>query len=152
MSGFRKLGSSAMPLLRSATWARAAVPKRIAVPSSRSFSILTPLRPSLQSGTTTRQSVFRTNTPTSMTGQTTTTTQTAEGGVVLDLVPKTFITSNPALAGLGNQIRCGPRPTMSNASRLIQKRRHGFLSRIRTNKGRKILAARKAKGRRRLSA
>ncbi|KAM7221149.1 hypothetical protein V8F06_003534, partial [Rhypophila decipiens] len=117
----------------------------------RSFSILTPLRPSLQSGTTTRQSVFRTNTPTSMAGQTTTTTQTAEG-VVLDLVPKTSITWNPALAGLGNQIRCGPRPTMSNASRLIQKRRHGFLSRIRTNKGRKILAARKAKGRRRLSA
>ncbi|KAM7204378.1 hypothetical protein V8F33_001680 [Rhypophila sp. PSN 637] len=151
MSGFRKLGSSAMPLLRSATWARAAVPKRIAVPSSRSFSILTPLRPTLlQSGT--RQSVFRTNTPTtSMMGQTTT-TQTAEGWGVLDLVPKTSITSNPALAGLGSQIRCGPRPTMSNASRLIQKRRHGFLSRIRTNKGRKILAARKAKGRRRLSA
>ncbi len=38
----------------------------------------------------------------------------------LDLVPKSAITAHPALAAM--QIRCGPRPTMSNASRLIRAR------------------------------
>ena len=74
----------------------------------------------------------------------------AAGENALDLVPKSSITSHPALAAI--QIRCGPRPTMSNASRLIRARRHGFLSRIRTAKGRKLLALRRAKGRKRLSA
>ncbi|KAK4103949.1 hypothetical protein N658DRAFT_521776 [Parathielavia hyrcaniae] len=73
-------------------------------------------------------------------------------GEALDLLPKTSITAHPALAGCASQIRCGPRPTMSNASRLIQKRRHGFLSRIRTQGGRKTLMRRKLKGRKRLSA
>ncbi|KAM7198084.1 50S ribosomal protein L34 [Naviculisporaceae sp. PSN 640] len=151
MSGLRKFGASGLPLLRRAVAQKTV---SVSVPSTaRSFSILPSLRPTLQSARpvfrqpstcTPSTSVFSPNSSASAVA-------TTEGGV-LDLVPKTAISSNPALCGIASQIRCGPRPTMSNASRLIQKRRHGFLSRIRTNKGRKVLAARKAKGRRRLCA
>lgn len=72
-------------------------------------------------------------------------------GEVLDVVAKSSVTSHPALAGCGSQIRCGPRPTMSGASRLLQKRRHGFLARKRSRTGRNILKRRMAKGRKKLS-
>ncbi|KAI1002286.1 hypothetical protein K3495_g5915 [Podosphaera aphanis] len=58
------------------------------------------------------------------------------------------ISSHPALSA--TQIRCGPRNTFS-PSHFVRKRRHGFLSRIKTRKGRMTLARRKAKKRTTLS-
>ncbi|PMD26070.1 hypothetical protein NA56DRAFT_676603 [Hyaloscypha hepaticicola] len=64
----------------------------------------------------------------------------------LDLLPR--ISSHPALGS--TQIRCGPRNTFS-PSHFVRKRRHGFLIRIRTRKGRATLARRRAKKRSTLS-
>ncbi|KAI1816714.1 hypothetical protein GGS20DRAFT_536638 [Poronia punctata] len=75
-----------------------------------------------------------------------TTTTTTSEGITVDIIPKSSITSNPALAG-PQQIRCGPRPTMARTSRLVRKRRHGFLSRIRTRNGQKTLQRRREKKR-----
>ncbi|KAH6636965.1 hypothetical protein F5144DRAFT_569275 [Chaetomium tenue] len=113
---------------------------------ARSISHLPTLRPTL----TTPSPLFRAAnaqrfTPTTMPETTTTTT-----GEVADVLAKTAVTAHPALAGCASQIRCGPRPNMSGASRLIQKRRHGFLNRLRCKGGQKMISRRRAKGRKKL--
>lgn len=68
-----------------------------------------------------------------------------------DVVPAAAISAHPAFAGGGaGQIRCGPRNTMNGATRLVQKRRHGYLGRKRTRTGRAILKRRRQKGRAKL--
>jgi large subunit ribosomal protein L34 len=73
-------------------------------------------------------------------------TNVTVGEEALDLQPK--ISTHPALGSI--QVRCGPRNTF-NPSHFVRKRRHGFLSRIRTRKGRATLKRRRAKGRSTLS-
>ncbi|KAL2266409.1 hypothetical protein VTJ83DRAFT_5761 [Remersonia thermophila] len=123
--------------------------------AARSFSHLPTLRPSPFASSA--ASIFRS--PAGTTGthlfapvpSSSSSAAAAEAsGSIADVVPKSAITTHPALSGVASQIRCGPRPTMSGATRLIQKRRHGFLSRLRTAKGRKILQRRRQKGRKRL--
>ncbi|KAI2621566.1 hypothetical protein GGS21DRAFT_494605 [Xylaria nigripes] len=121
--------------------------------AKRTFSLLTCLRPSIlpPNGTVFRSS----NSGTSLLSRlpTTTTFPVGIAGApegVLDIVPKSAITAHPALAG-PQQIRCGPRPTMARSSRLVRKRRHGFLSRIKTRNGQKTLQRRRDKKRMYLS-
>ncbi|ORY71676.1 uncharacterized protein BCR38DRAFT_417715 [Pseudomassariella vexata] len=110
---------------------------------AKSFSSLPSLRPTLQPrlNTVFRSSILANPAPTVITSP--------ADSATLDIVPKSAITSNPALFGV--QIRCGPRPTMARTSRLVRKRRHGFLSRIQTRTGRRTLQRRKSKGRKMLS-
>lgn len=104
--------------------------------SSRTFTLLAPRRP-----TTVPISSRVTIEPSSTTVSTSISSATA-----LDLLPK--ISTHPALAS--TQVRCGPRDTYS-PSHFVRKRRHGFLSRIRTRKGRATLQRRKTKKRTSLS-
>ncbi|OBT80590.1 hypothetical protein VF21_00386 [Pseudogymnoascus sp. 05NY08] len=118
--------------------------KSVAPQASRTFSILTPLRPSLHPRALTRA-------PTSVSSasaaiDSTTTTSSSASSEILDLLPK--ISTHPSLAGI--QVRCGPRNTFS-PSHFVRKRRHGFLSRVRTRKGRATLQRRKSKNRSTLS-
>ncbi|KAI3334398.1 hypothetical protein F4824DRAFT_468749 [Ustulina deusta] len=117
--------------------------------TKRTFSSLPHLRPSTLASNGT---VFRPcNSGTTLLSRLPTTTASPAGipnspEGVLDIVPKSAITAHPALAG-PQQIRCGPRPTMARTSRLVRKRRHGFLSRIRTRNGRRTLQRRREKKR-----
>ncbi|KAI1430457.1 hypothetical protein GGR50DRAFT_690440 [Xylaria sp. CBS 124048] len=121
--------------------------------TKRTFSSLPHLRPSIfpSNGTVFRPSNGGTSLPFRIPATMTFPASIAKGSEgVLDIVPKSAITTHPALAG-PQQIRCGPRPTMATSSRLVRKRRHGFLSRLRTRNGRKTLQRRKDKKRSSLS-
>ncbi|KAI0593087.1 hypothetical protein F4775DRAFT_579612 [Biscogniauxia sp. FL1348] len=114
--------------------------------TKRAFSSLPQLRPSILPTTTTTTSVFRAPGSTSTTLLSRLSPSTTDAAT-LDLVPRSAISAHPALAGAGVQVRCGPRATTARTSRLVRKRRHGFLSRIRTHNGRKTLQRRKDKKR-----
>ncbi|KAI1376489.1 hypothetical protein F4677DRAFT_418689 [Hypoxylon crocopeplum] len=127
-----------------------AVPSLQLWATKRTFSSLPSLRPTVLASA--NNTIFRpSNSPSSGLLTSFTPTPSSSTGI-LDLIPKTAITSHPALGSCAAQMRCGPRPTMARSSRLIRKRRHGFLSRIRTRNGRKILQRRKNKKRRVLSS
>ncbi|KAI0403664.1 hypothetical protein F4802DRAFT_570524 [Xylaria palmicola] len=118
--------------------------------TQRAFSSLPRLRPSLLAASGT---VFRPcNSGNALLSRLPTITASPAGvagaseGVALDIVPRSSITAHPALAG-PQQVRCGPRPTMARSSRLVRKRRHGFLSRLKTRNGQKTLQRRREKKR-----
>ncbi|KAI1328845.1 hypothetical protein F5Y16DRAFT_368115 [Xylariaceae sp. FL0255] len=146
-----------MPLLNLARAALSRAACKSIMPTSqslvakRTFSSLPNLRPSLLFPS---NAVFRpsnsTNTLQSRLPTAPSVLSSETGTGIPDIVPKSSITAHPALAG-PQQIRCGPRPTMATTSRLVRKRRHGFLARLRSKNGKKILARRKAKGRKVLS-
>ncbi|KAK8136426.1 hypothetical protein PG984_004366 [Apiospora sp. TS-2023a] len=115
--------------------------------SRRTFTSLPSLRPSLPAA---RQTIFRASQPTcAPVPSAAAAGPSSSGDSVLDIVPKIAISSSPIFGGV--QIRCGPRPTMATTSRLVRKRRHGFLSRIRSRNGRRTLQRRKSKSRHVLS-
>ncbi|KAF2255371.1 hypothetical protein BU26DRAFT_448744 [Trematosphaeria pertusa] len=142
MNAFRCLRVVARPSASARTLVRPSV-GRIASPQCsslpppmRSISLLAPRRPVLPVSST----------PSALPTPGSATAPAIPSADALDLVSK--ISSHPALGSI--QIRCGPRDTY-NPSHLVRKRRHGFLSRIRTKKGRKLIMRRLKKGRWNLS-
>ncbi|KAF1982347.1 hypothetical protein K402DRAFT_384739 [Aulographum hederae CBS 113979] len=109
--------------------------------SSRPFSHISPRRPaiSIPARSTIQPSVTDTASLDS-------TPSTSMAQPILDLMPK--ISSHPSL--LATQVRNGPRDTY-DPSHFVRKRRHGFLSRVKTRTGRAILKRRRAKGRKNMS-
>ncbi|KAH6611419.1 methionyl-trna synthetase [Trichoderma cornu-damae] len=118
--------------------ARPILAPRIAPLSQRTYTcLLSPLRPTLASA-------FR---PSNSFAPLPGAPPPAAAARVADVVPKTALSSHPSLQG-AMQLRFGPRNTMNGHTRLVQKRRHGWLKRTRSKSGRRILLRRKLKGRR----
>ncbi|KAI0471896.1 hypothetical protein GGR56DRAFT_656046 [Xylariaceae sp. FL0804] len=123
----------------------------------RTFTSLPQLRPSIfvSSSSSGGASVFRSpahsalSAAPSLAPSPTTTTSSSSSSLIPDVVPRSA--ALPGLAGAGGggvaQARFGPRPTMARTSRLVRKRRVGFLARQRSRHGRKILERRRAKKR-----
>ncbi|OAL49131.1 hypothetical protein IQ07DRAFT_681137 [Pyrenochaeta sp. DS3sAY3a] len=136
MNALQCLRVAARPPMSSASLFRPlAQQPRIAL-QCRSISLLSPRRPILPC----------TSSPQALAAPGAAPTSLLPSPSTLDLAGK--ISAHPALGSM--QIRCGPRDTY-NPSHLVRKRRHGFLSRIRTKKGRKLLMRRLKKGRWNLS-
>ncbi|KAF2683503.1 hypothetical protein K458DRAFT_340625 [Lentithecium fluviatile CBS 122367] len=141
MSALQCLRVVARPVTMRATLLRPSSSRMVAAhrsstASARSISLIAPRRPMLP----TYSYASTIPTPGSIT------TPAIPSAGALDIASK--ISTHPALGSI--QIRCGPRDTY-NPSHLVRKRRHGFLSRIRTKKGRKLLMRRLKKGRWNLS-
>lgn len=100
----------------------------------RKFTTITPLRPTLSSFRPASSPILS-SLPSA-----------AAAEPAADLLPK--ISTHPGLAGI--QVRCGPRDTY-DPSHFVRKRRHGFLSRVKTRKGRNLLTRRRVKQRKNLS-
>ncbi|KJZ74991.1 hypothetical protein HIM_05477 [Hirsutella minnesotensis 3608] len=109
----------------------------------RTFTTLSPLRPAL---TPLRQQLGASPFAPSSSNFVPTSSSLDVGLPASDLGPSCEISSHPALAGM--QLRFAPRNTMNGHTRLVQKRRLGFLSRQRSRTGRKIIMRRRMKGRR----
>ncbi|KAF1829754.1 hypothetical protein BDW02DRAFT_573673 [Decorospora gaudefroyi] len=127
--------TSSPPSLLRRSMPRIAAPQRLPIPAPsqcRSISLLTPRRPMLA----------RTCSPSTLPPPGQASSSLLGSSETLDLAGK--MSAHPALGSM--QIRCGPRDTY-NPSHLVRKRRHGFLSRIRTKKGRKMIMRRLKKGR-----
>lgn len=107
--------------------------------STRALSLLSPRRPQFLPPSFAVSSSASPSTASS-------TLTTAADGTLLDLVPK--ISSHPAV--LGMQVRNGPRNTFDPSHR-VRKRRHGFLARLKSRTGRKVLKRRTLKGRQSLT-
>ncbi|KAG5290142.1 60S ribosomal protein L34 [Histoplasma ohiense] len=86
----------------------------------------------------------------SPTAQSTTIRATTTSSPLLSLLTSSFTGSIPARPFSSSEALGAKRDTY-NPSRRVQKRRHGFLARLKSHSGRKILARRRAKGRKYLS-
>ncbi|KAF2280925.1 uncharacterized protein EI97DRAFT_409270 [Westerdykella ornata] len=140
MSAFRCARALGAPARRPTTLFRVP-PSRWSTPQqTRTLTLLTPRRPLLPTSSSPVPSFHLPGSGSSLPA-TATTSESA-----LDLAGK--ISQHPALGSM--QIRAGPRDTY-NPSHFVRKRRHGFLSRLRTKKGRKLLMRRIKKGRWNLS-
>ncbi|KAJ6785740.1 hypothetical protein PWT90_06377 [Aphanocladium album] len=106
----------------------------------RTFTTLSPIRPSIYANAIRRPNALTSFVPTTSTAS----------AVTADVVAPSAISAHPALAGGVSQIRCGPRNTMNGATRLVQKRRHGYLARVRSRTGRAIIRRRIQKGKNKL--